>query len=138
MSLSGIIWMKLRGFYNTYLIIALSRGMIKNAQKVRKLATQIPKKTKSLYRDKNTIDVLKNENKSLLSSFCFGLSSSETRARVIWSLGDKVASNHHYHHHQCHQLSNLNLEFRDDKSCHWFANDFSEASLEFWNGKLCH
>ena len=46
--------MKLRGFYNTYLIIALSRGMIKNAQKVRKLATQIPKKTKSLYRDKNT------------------------------------------------------------------------------------
>ena len=80
--------MKLRGFYNTYLIIALSRGMIKNAQKVRKLATQIPKKTKSLYRDKNTIDVLKNENKSLLSSFCLVLAHLKPELELfeVWEI----------------------------------------------------
>ena len=37
------------------------------------------------------------------SFFWFLSSSSRTRARALWSLGDNGTTNHHHHHRQCHQ-----------------------------------
>ena len=59
--------------------------------------------------------------------FGFPSSLSRTRARAVWSLGDKRATNHH--HHQWHQLPNSKTSKSSSSGSRWAREELKKRKI---------